>query len=322
MIAHSLWEQGRDLSSGQIVSMTPFNLPGGSGALGSIPLGGGPIGAVGMTLSAVAQFGIYCELRRMNLLKEAEFEERRHGWIDDISTQWLQEHSTGPGITRDVTEAVSIECLKMWDKVCENKKTDVPQSVLLRISRMADFLDRNYELIAAGSNQIVNISKSPKSWILSTEDNSKTIAESLVEEDAEENERIRGPWWRGPVKLVGGFPLFLIPWVGPFAAGGAWGSGLAQTIDFLKTRKLDFERVEDKIPLLRFGIAVERLDAAANQLSYLMEEQNFTTPVRLGVTESEEGKLDFLVDGFADNDGKGKDGVRFRRVRLPKQEED
>ena len=232
MIAHSLWEQGRDLASGKIVSMTPFKSLGEAGTLGSIPLGIGPLGAAGMTLSAVAQFGIYCEMRRMNLLKEAEFEERRHGWIDDISRQWLEEHAIGTGIVRDVTEAVSTECLKMWRKVCENEKTDVPQSVLLRISRMADFLDRNYELIATATTGVVKISKSPRSWKLPTDGESKSIAEAMLKAQAEENQKVRGTWWAGLLKLLGGFPLLLIPGAGPFAAGGAWGVGLVDTVTF------------------------------------------------------------------------------------------
>jgi len=246
MIAHSLWEQGRDMASGKIVSMTPFDAAGIGQILGNVPLGG-----AGMALAAVAQFGIYLEMRRMNLLKEAGFEERRHAWIDDISKQWIEEHRTESGVVRDVSTAVAIECQKMWEKVCENDKTDVPQSVLLRISRICEFLDLNYKLAATASNEIVRQSKSPKSWILNTEENSKSIAIALIKAKSEATLRIKGEWWEGPLKLIGGFPLLLVPVAGTFAAGGAWGAGIVETIAYLRTVHVDFERVEDKIPLLQ-----------------------------------------------------------------------
>lgn len=56
MTAYTYWEQARAISTGQIVSMTPFNPSGGGEMLGGVPLGG-----AGMALSAVAQFGIYFE---------------------------------------------------------------------------------------------------------------------------------------------------------------------------------------------------------------------------------------------------------------------
>lgn len=53
-----------------------------------------------------------------------------------------------------------------------------------------------------------------------------------------------------------------------------------------------------------------------------MEAQKFMAPTRLGVTESEEGMLEFLVDGFGEQEIEGKEEVRLKRVRRPKQEED
>jgi hypothetical protein len=67
MNAYSYWEQGRDLASGKIVSMTPFSPSGESKLLGGMPLGG-----AGMTLGAVAQFGIYFEMRRMNNIQSVD----------------------------------------------------------------------------------------------------------------------------------------------------------------------------------------------------------------------------------------------------------
>ena len=136
MNAYSYWEQGRKVASGQIVSMTPVDLSSSGEVLGGITFGEGAL-----ALQAVAQFGIFLEMRRMNKLKEAEFEERRHSWIYDITEQWIAEHRDTTVHLRDVTRAVSRECQKMWDKVCENDSVDVPQIVLLRLSRLTEFLE-------------------------------------------------------------------------------------------------------------------------------------------------------------------------------------
>lgn len=284
--------------------------------MAGVPFYGGPVGGAGMALSALAQFGIYCEMKRMNLLKEAQFEERRHGWIDDISRQWIEEHSGNEGIISDVTEAVAVECRKMWRSVCENEKVDVPQAILLRLSRMADFLDYNYDLVARASNEVVRASKSAKGWNLDTTETSNAIVRALVEAEAAENQRIRGKWWSGPLKLVGGVPLFFIPAVGGFAAGGAWGAGLVETVTFLRTANLDFERIEDKIPLLRFELAVERVLGASAQLRHLLEGQRFKASHRLGAVETGEGFIAFILTDQEGNFVQELSSARLRRVKL------
>jgi len=141
--------------------MTPIDASSGGNLLGGITLG-----EAELALSAIAQFGIFFEMRRMNKLKEAEFEERRHAWIYDITTQWIEEHRDSMGILRDITLAVSRECQKMWDQVCANDKVDVPQVVLLRLARLTEFVEWNYFFAAFASNYIVEASGSDEDWLL------------------------------------------------------------------------------------------------------------------------------------------------------------
>lgn len=213
MNAYSYWEQGRDAGSGQIVSMTPIEPGNSSELLGNVSLSG-----AGLALSAIAQFGIFLQLRRANHLKEAQFEERRHGWIGDITNQWFQEHETCTGIRRDVTMAVAQECEKMWEKVCENEKVDVPQTLLLRLSRMCEFLEWNYALVSSASNRIVVASDSDDVWLFDANASPEDACHELLSEAVAD---ARGNWWQGLLKTLGGLPLFLIPGVGPIAGGNA-----------------------------------------------------------------------------------------------------
>jgi hypothetical protein len=288
MNAYSYWEQGRDLSSGQIISMTPIDLSSGGDSLGSITLAEG-----GLALSAIAQFGIFLEMRRMNKLKEAEFEERRHAWINEITIQWIEEHKNSTGILGDITLAVSRECGKMWEKVCENDKVDVPQVVLLRLARLTEFLEWNYFLAAFASNYIVEASGSDKGWLLEPNVSSEAIAIDLLRQA---NDETRGNWWQSLLKTLGGLPLFFIPIFGPVAGGGAVGYGIGEMIGRFSMTEANFEVLRDKLPLLQFGIAASYLDVAVNHLTYLLEQQEFTKPVRYIALETGVREVRFLLD--------------------------
>lgn len=312
MTAYSLWEQGRDVASGQIVSMTPFSPSNGGGLLGSVPLGG-----AGMALSAVAQFGIYFEMRRMNHLKETEFEERRHGWINDISSQWIEEHKHTSGIRRDVTVAVSRECQKMWEKLCANEMIDVPQSVLLRLSRMTEFLEWNYAIAASASNSLVTASMSDDQWNLEPSLDSEAIATELVRLHTTGTKELKGKWWTGPLKVIGGLPMFLVPGVGPFVTGGALGSGAVDAFSFLTTTHVDFEVLADKIPLLQFGIAAERLEIASRQIDYLLEHQEFKKPMRFAALENDARKVDFLLEPVSAGSFFRNEKVSLKPIAVP-----
>jgi hypothetical protein len=314
MNAYSLWEQGRDLASGQIVSMTPFSPSNGGGLLGSVPLGG-----AGMALSAVAQFGIYFEMRRMNHLKEAEFEERRHGWINDIASQWIEEHKHMSGIRRDVTVAVSRECQKMWEKLCANQSTDVPQSVLLRLSRMTEFLEWNYAIAASASNSLVSASGSDDQWVLEPTLDTSKIATELVRKHAQVTKEKKGEWWSGPLKVLGGLPMFFVPVVGPYGTYAATGYGLAEIHDFMTTTHVDFEILRDKVPLLQFGIAAERLEIASRQIDYLLEQQEFKKPMRFAALENDERTIEFLLEPVTADSFFRNEKVSLKPIAVPSQ---
>lgn len=314
MNAYSLWEQGRDVASGQIVSMTPFSPSNAGGLLGSVPLGD-----AGMALSAVAQFGIYFEMRRMNHLKEAEVEERRHGWINDIASQWIEEHKHTSGIRRDVTVAVSRECQKMWEKLCANEMTDVPQSVLLRLSRMTEFLEWNYSIVASAANGLVTASGSDERWILESTLNSKSIATEMVRTHAKGTKEKKGEWWSGPLKVLGGLPMFFVPVVGPYGTYAATGYGLAEIHDFMTTTHVDFEILQDKVPLLQFGIAAERLEVACRQIDYLLEQQEFRKPMRFAASENDARTVDFLLEPVTAGSWFRKEKVSLKPISVPSQ---
>ncbi len=266
MNAYTFWEQGRDLATGKIVSMIPIEPSSMVSFLGGMTL---PSGA--LTLSAVAQFGIWMEMRKMTRLREAEFEERRHSWLIEITNQWIDEHSRSHGILRDVTAAVATECSKMWDKVCKNEKVDVPQALILRIRRLTEFLEWNYSVIALAHNQIVESSASDKNWVLNPDLTSEEISLQRLSEIAGEE---RGAWWKGLVKSVVGLPLFLIPGIGPFVGGGAVGYGIAEMADRAQFSAASFKILHDKLPLLQFGFAALLLDNASQQLNYLLSKES------------------------------------------------
>jgi hypothetical protein len=288
MNAYTYWEQGRSLASGQIVSMIPIDPSSTASSLGGITLG-----PEGLALSAIAQFGIWMEMRKMNKLREAEFEERRHSWITEITNQWIDEHSQTHGILRDVTEAVGRECEKMGEKVCDNDKVDVPQTVVLRLKRLAEFLEWNYAVVAFGNNQIVEASGSDENWLLNPDASSEGIAMQFLSEAATEH---RGSWWKGLLKSVAGLPLFLIPGIGPIAGGSAVGYGIGEMIGRARFSDADLEILHDKLPLLQFGIAASLLESASQQMHYLLNAQEFKKPMRFLAVETSPNEVSFLLD--------------------------
>ena len=278
---------GRDASTQRIVSMKPINLSSGGNPLSTIGLND-----ASMALSAIAQFGIYMEMRRMNELKEAEFEERRHLWLSDITQQWIDEHRGTAGVLRDVTDAVTNECSKMWSKVCENELVDVPQHLILRINRMTEYLEWNYSVAAEAFNSLVENSNSDEAWLLNSSVSSESIAMKGIKDAAEQ---ARSGWWEGLVKTVAGLPLFMIPFIGPFAGGGAVGYGIAEMFDRLTTSEADFDTLIDKLPLLKFGIAASLLECASNQIQYFLDNQGYTQPVRYCALQDKQMNISFYL---------------------------
>ena len=133
MSDYSLWKQGRD-ASGKIVSMEPHTCPGNAAPLGVLEL---PFRA----LEVIAELGQWYEQHQMRKLQEAQFAERRHRWMRNILSQWAEEHRNRHSIRIDVTQAVGDESHKMFNDLVENKRADVPQTLLVYSARMADLFD-------------------------------------------------------------------------------------------------------------------------------------------------------------------------------------
>lgn len=133
MSDYSLWKQGRD-ASGQIVSMERHTCPGSATPIGVLDL---PFRA----LEAIAELGKWYEQHQMRKLQEAQFAERRHRWMRDILNQWAEEHRDRHSIRIDVTQAVGDESHKLFNDLVENKRADVPQTLLVYSARMADLFD-------------------------------------------------------------------------------------------------------------------------------------------------------------------------------------
>jgi hypothetical protein len=89
----------------------------------------------------------------------------------------------------------------MWEKLCKNELIDVPQSVLLQISRMTEFLEWNYAIAASAANTLVKASGSDVQWILEPTLNSESIATEMVRTHAQDTKEKKGEWWSGPLKV-------------------------------------------------------------------------------------------------------------------------
>ena len=276
------------------------------------PLGSVNLGQASAALSSIAQFGIYLEMRKMNLLREAEFEERRHRWIAEITNQWIEEHSDTNGILADVTESVSKECWAMWKQVWENEKVDVPQSLLLRLKRLSEFLDLNYTVAAYANNQLVEATGSDEGWLLDTDVCSKSVANQMLDDAADEPQRdIMG----GLLKTLAGIPLIFIPGVGGIAAGFTIGKGLGDMTYTGRMSDDQRERLQDKLSLFQFCIAADRVNQATKQVEYLLNQQQFGTPMRFLVTETAEDEISFLLDQVTPN--KMQSSPNLNPVPLP-----
>lgn len=284
--SYSMWEQGRNLASGQIVSMTPIEASRAAcgQSLGLITPGA-------EALSALAQFGIYYELHKMNKLMAAQFEERRHGWLDAIIQQWIEEHRDTFGIQRRVTDALAAEVTKMTEKVAETSQMDVPQVLLLKLDRLTDFMEQHYRLQASALNALVKISSSNDSWLYDLNVDLRESSLALLRAEKDQSENIRR---QGAAKAAIGVPLFFIPFVGPFLGGGSIGWGATEAYHAHRDVG-QLEKLEKFPELLRFLFVHTHLTSASNELCFFLDSQGWRRKVSLLVSESKSRKLDLTL---------------------------
>jgi hypothetical protein len=284
--SYSLWEQGRNLGSGQIVSMTPIEASRAAfgQSLGLITPGA-------EALSALAQFGIYYELHKMNELMEAQFEERRHGWVDAIIHQWIEEHRDTFGIQRRVTDALAVEVAKMSEKLADTSKMDVPQVLLLKLDRLTDFMEHHYRLQASAFNALVKISGSSDSWSYDLNVDLRESAMASIRAEKDQSATLR---WQGATKAAIGVPLLFIPFLGTWVGGGSIGWGVTEA--YTEHRKVErLKKLEEFPELLRFAVVYTYLTSASNALCSFLAMQGWHRKASLLVCERKNRKIDLIL---------------------------
>jgi hypothetical protein len=258
---YSLWEQGR-ASNGLFASMRPHHCPGGSSAVL------GPIGLGLDAISAVAKFGIWYEMHKMNDLAVTQFEERRLTWLSQVIDQWVAEHRQGNGIKLDVTSAVSREVGKLIEKLTDLEKLDAPQVLLLRAARLADYMDEMSFVWAGVLQLLVLSSSSDPQWQFVPTTSTSTV-EMIFSELRAGAGNAADAWWRG----VFGVAAMFIPVVGPGIGGGLLGGAIGAGLD-RKTKLAKLTRLEAYPELLRLGVAADQLlHLAARSTAFLNDQQ-------------------------------------------------
>lgn len=232
-------------------------------------------------LSAIAQFGIFYELHQLRRLQEAQFEERRLGWLDAILNQWIDEHREACGIRFAVTDRVAIELNKLTEKLTENPKMDIPQVLVMKLDRVADFLQENYRLQAQVLNLLVETSGSDSEWSLADDLDFLEVA----------RQRLRDAIWYAGVERgknikrgLLGSALFLVPFAGPILGGGAIG-GSATAAWMSHSSMKAYEPLLETPELARFLILKETLTLSHQYLGEFLRRQQWRVPRQLVVTE-------------------------------------
>lgn len=280
---YSLWKQGRD-GSGQIVSMTPHSCPGTGTSLGGLDL---PLKA----LNVIAKFGIWYEKHQMRKLSEAAFEERRHKWLNSILQQWIDEHRERPGIQIDVTKAVATEAEKLFEKLAEQDRMDLPQILLLKADRLSEYFDQVATFWADVLENLVEKSNSHEDWVWEAE-SSDSAARSLTEQMNDNASRGLKEVAMGAF----GIGMFIVPG-GAILAGAFGGGALGALFDEEMNRwelKKRAECGQEYPQLLRLIIAAEQLADVATLYTWFMQGQNHMQEADLFAAE-QKGQLELVL---------------------------
>ncbi len=279
---YSLWEQGR-ASNGRFASMRSHQCPGGSSSVL------GPIGVGLDAISVVAQFGIWYEMHKMNELAATQFEERRLAWLSQVIDQWVVEHRDGSGIKLDVTSAVSREVGKLVEKVTDLEKLDVPQVLLLRAARLADYIDAMSFLWAKVLQLLVTASASDSNWQFLPAPSTETVdlMFSNLRSSAGDG---TGAWWQGAI----GVAAMFIPVVGPGIGGGLLGGAISEGLD-RKSKLKKLARLESYPELLRLGIAADQLLHLAAFTTTFLERQQLPKGAGLYAVERKKDEAQLVL---------------------------
>lgn len=280
MVEYSLWQQGRDLTTGRYASMARHVCPtSASSYLGMID--------VGLEIfQTVAVFGIWYELHKKNVIDSAQFEERRHAWLNDILNQWIAEHQHTPGIKVDTTQHLLRETYKILDKLIEEKKFDIPQVLLLKCSRIAEYFDELSLMWASILNNIIVASKSDKAWVVQFKGSDTQIKE-LISEVRSENAKDNSGRWLAAL----GISALLFPFISPIIGVGLIGAGIGNEFDKHSFKKI-IAHVEDYPDLLKLILASEQLlSIFAVVEEFMMRQELYTGTILYAVPKTDISKL-------------------------------
>ena len=268
--AFSLWQQGRDPGSGRITSMTPHTCSTDE----SLYLGTISIGL--QALEVIGTFGIWYELHKKNVIDSAQFEERRHAWLNNMLNQWIAEHQHTPGIKVDTTEHLIKEAEKILVKLTEEEKFDIPQVLLLKCSRIAEYFDELSLMWASILNNIVVESKSDRAWIVPFKESDAQVKE-LISELHSENAKGNSGRWLAAL----GISSLLYTFISPIIGVGLIGAGIRNEFKKHSDEKKKITHIEDYPDLVKLILAGKQLLKIFRTVKDFMERQEFNTGTML-----------------------------------------
>ena len=113
----------------------------------------GYLSAAGTIIQAIAQLGIWYEMRQMRLLEEAKFEERRLIWLVNCASLVLNDMHANGRLDSKETFYLSREAQHLFEAVEKNNKVDFPGTILYMCHRihqnLAEFNAASYEVLSS-----------------------------------------------------------------------------------------------------------------------------------------------------------------------------
>ena len=225
----------------------------------------------------------------MRQLSEAQFEERRHQWLNDILEQWISEHRGQPGLSLDVTQSMIAEGDKLLDKLLEQERMDVPQALLLKVARIADFFDRFNETWTAIHARAIEQSGSNAEWRLPAQ-SSKQAADVFIASAREAGSGGLGNFFVGALGAV----VMLVPVVGPTVGGGMMGGAVGSEIDRRALAKRA-KRLAEFPQLLRLRIAASQAVTTSTTVELFLSKQGLPSHTHLYAVDAGNNETQLLL---------------------------
>lgn len=280
--SYSLWQQGRG-ADGRIASMTLHACPSESIVLGYASLGV-------HALTAVAQFGVWYELRQANELAAAQFEERRNQWLDEALAQWITEHRDSAGVRLDSTRALGIEASKLVERLLAHDDMDVPQVLLLKVERVANYLDDLTAVWRTLHRELVSASNSDPTWVHDAP-TSAVLVEQALDGARDDAQSLPGAT-RAAAAL--GFAAWFVPAVGPLFGGSILGGAVVREIDKQRAEKRA-NRLAEFPQLLRLSVAAQQAAEGLLRFESFLERQGLPEGIHLFAVDAGPHRAQLLL---------------------------